>query len=255
MNMELMLYHHPVSTCSQKVRLALAEKGLAFDQHVIDWNKVEHLSDWYLEINPNGVVPTLVHDGQPILDSSVICEYLEETYPDPTISQDSPTGRARMRAWMRYFEEVPTAAIRIPSFNKLFVKALKVDRSASEFEALTEKMPLRKHFYRQMGNAGFSEQATQESLERLRKTLERVEKALADGRDFLLGERYTIADIVLVPTVVRMEDLGLSHIWADLPKMRGWFERVQARPSFAIAYMPGSRVDPASYDIRQGGPA
>ena len=254
-DMEFKLYHHPVSTCSQKVRLALAEKHLAFDQHVIDWNVLEHLSDWYLRINPNGVVPTLVHDGVSIVDSSVICEYIDEVYPEPPIAPRDAKGRAQMRAWMRYFEEVPTVAIRAPSFNKLFVKALKNDRSEAEYDAMTAKMPLRKHFYKQMTADGFPAAMVEESKEKLRKALERVSRALSDGRPYLLGDDYTIADIVLVPTVVRMEDLGLDAIWGDLPQIRDWFDRVQARPSFATAYMSGARVNPADYVITQGLPA
>jgi glutathione S-transferase len=243
--MSLLLYHHPISTCSQKVRLALAEKGLTFDQHVIDWGTQEHLSEAYLRLNPNGVVPTLVHDGQPIVDSSVICEYLDEVFPQPPLSPAGSVDRAKMRAWMRYFEEVPTAAIRVPSFNRLFAKSLKV-LPATRFDAMTEKMPLRKHFYRQMGDQGFSPQATAESMERLSKCLQRVEAALADGRLFLLGTALSIADIVLVPSVVRMEDLGLAAAWDDLPGIARWYARIRARPSFARAFPPGSRVSGGS---------
>lgn len=254
-SMALKLYHHPVSTCSQKVRLALAEKKLGFDQHIIDWTVREHLSDWYLAINPNGVVPTLVHDGVAIPDSSVICEYVDEVFGQPAIAPRDAVGRARMRAWMRYFEEVPTVAIRFPSFNKLFVKGLKREQSAADFDAMTEKMPLRKHFYRQMSDTGFSEQLVAESLERLRKCLARVANALGDGRPYLMGEPYTIADIVLVPSVVRMQDLGLGHVWKDLPAIQTWFDRVQSRPSFDVAYVKGSRVNPANYSLSQGNAA
>lgn len=152
---------------------------------------------------------------------------------------------------MRYFEEVPTVAIRAPSFNKLFVKALKVDRTPAEFDAMTDKMPLRSHFYRQMTSDGFPEQVVAESLEKLRKALARVHDRLSDGRSFLLGDMYSIADIVLVPTVVRMKDLGLDPIWKDLPHVQEWFDRVQERPSFDVAYVPGSRVNPSTYDITQ----
>jgi glutathione S-transferase len=250
--MSLKLYHHPVSTCSQKVRLALAEKKLSFDQHIIDWTTLEHLSDWYLAINPNGVVPTLVHNGQPIPDSSVICEYVDEVFDGAALTPREATARALMRAWMRYFEEVPTVAIRVPSFNKLFVKSLKQERSAAEFDAMTGKMPLRKHFYQLMTDNGFPEQLVAESLEKLRKCLVRVAKALTDRGPFLMGEQYTVADIVLVPTIVRMQDLGLNHIWQDLPAIQTWFDRVQSRPSFDVAYVKGSRVNPANYRLSQG---
>ena len=250
--MTLKLYHHPVSTCSQKARLALAEKGLTFDQHIIDWTTLEHLSDWYLAINPNGVVPALIHDGRPIVDSSVICEYVDEAFGSRTITPTDPYERAQMRAWMRYFEEVPTVAIRFPSFNKLFVKSIKGGRSESDFDAMTQKMPLRKHFYRQMTQTGFPEPLVEESLDKLGKCLARVDRHLQDGRSYLLGEQYTVADIVLIPSVVRMEDLGLHTIWKDLPRVKGWYDRIQARPSFNTAYVKGSRVNPGNYVLSQG---
>lgn len=58
---------------------------------------------------------------------------------------------------------------------------------------------------------------------------------------------YSIADIVIVPTIVRMEDLALDHMWRDLPFVAGWYARVQSRPSFAQAYPEGARVDPAMF--------
>ena len=111
------LYHAHISTCSQKVRLCLAEKGLEWTSHPLDFAKAEHLAPAYLALNPNGVVPTLVHDGDPVIDSSVICEYLQEIAPKQgsSLMPGTPYGRARVRAWMRYIEEVPTAAIRVPS--------------------------------------------------------------------------------------------------------------------------------------------
>jgi glutathione S-transferase len=102
---DLILYHTLFSTCSQKVRFALAKKGLSFESRIVDLSKGEHLEDWYLAINPNGVVPSLVHAGSAITDSSVICEYLDEVFPDPPLSPRDPVCKAAMRAWMRYFEK------------------------------------------------------------------------------------------------------------------------------------------------------
>lgn len=243
--MGIILYHNPISTCGQKVRLALAEKGLAYESRVIDWGKQEHLSDWYLELNPNGVVPTLVHDGQPVVDSSVICEYLEERFPLRPISPDTALGRARMRAWMRYSEEVPTPAIRVPSFNRLFVKGIR-SLSEADYRDLVSRLPLRKHFYQLMDDTGFPRAVYDQAIDKLDQTLSRMEAALADGRDFLLGT-YSIADIVLIPTIVRLEDIELSAMWIDRPNVRRWYAAVQARASFDTAYYPGSRIDPYSY--------
>jgi glutathione S-transferase len=78
----------------------------------------DHLKPEYLKLNPNGVVPTLVHDGAPIIDSSVICEYLDEVFPQRSTTPPDAFGRAQMRAWQRYIEEVPTPATRYAGVGK-----------------------------------------------------------------------------------------------------------------------------------------
>jgi len=71
--MILTLYNCPQSTCSQKVRLSRWKKGLAFEDRPVDRKTRKHLHPAYLALNPNGVVPTLVHNGAVIINSSVIC--------------------------------------------------------------------------------------------------------------------------------------------------------------------------------------
>jgi glutathione S-transferase len=68
--------------------------------------KVDQFEEDYKNLNPNGVVPTLVHDDEVIIDSSIIIEYLDEQFPEPPLSPATPAGRAHMREWMRFFEEV-----------------------------------------------------------------------------------------------------------------------------------------------------
>jgi glutathione S-transferase len=237
------LYHTSFSTCSQKVRLVLAEKQLSYQSRIVDMQAREHVSKEYLRINPNGVVPTLIHDGQVIGDSSVICEYLDEVFPNPALSLKTAHGRAQMRMWMRYLEEVPTAAVRVPSFNLHFRHAVRPD-NREEFAQLTEKLPLRKHFYREMGSQGFADSKMQESIEKLRACFERVERAL-DQRAWLMGQ-FSLADVLLIPSAIRMLDLGLATLWNDLPNVGRWLERVQARPSFPVAYFAGSRLSVCS---------
>ena len=236
----LELYQSDYSTCSQKVRLTMAEKGVTFEDRQISFRKGDHLTPEYLAMNPNGVAPTLVHDGGVVVDSSVIIEYLDEVFPDPPLTPSAPLVRARMRSWLRFIEEVPTVAIRYPSFQKVFVQHFE-NMSAADFEAAAEKRPLRTKFYKEMGQDGFDPQVYEDSLNRLRRTAERMEDTLKDS-PWLAGEAYTLADICVTPTFDRMEDLGMGDVWADLPAVSDWWARIKARPNYAVAYYPGSRV-------------
>jgi glutathione S-transferase len=239
----LTLYNAPHSTCSQKVRICLAEKGLAFEDIRLDLGKgKDQLKPEYLKLNPNGVVPTLVDDGHVIIDSSVICEYLDEKYPAPKLTPDDVVQRAKMRAWMRYLEEVPTAAVRVPSFNMGFLPRFAGLDEASFRAEQSDIRPIRKHFYRRMGPGGFKRADVEAALEQIVSTCARMEAALADG-PWLMGAQYTLADIVVTPSIDRMADLGYSSLWADkYPGVTAWYARMQARPAFQQAYYKGTRM-------------
>ncbi|MGH6988883.1 MAG: glutathione S-transferase family protein [Stellaceae bacterium] len=235
----LELYNSPVSTCSQKVRMTLAEKRLSWTDRPIVFARNDHLSDWYLKLNPNGVVPTLVHDGSVITDSSVINEYLDEVFPDRPLRPSNLVELARMRAWRQYIDEVPTPSIRYPSFNAYFVPIWS-GMSDEEFRAYVEQLPLRKHFYLKMGRTGFPQEEIDAALERLRQTVERMERAL-EQTSWLAHDMFTLADISIMPSIVRMDDLDLHYLWADLPRVADWYARLQQRPAFATTYFPGTR--------------
>ena len=81
----MILHHGWRSSASRRVRLCLEEKGLQYEGHVVDMAEMEHHSPDYLKINPLGVIPTLIHDGKPLHESGTICEYLDETFPDPPL--------------------------------------------------------------------------------------------------------------------------------------------------------------------------
>lgn len=234
------LYHSMFSTCSQKVRYLLAIKGLEYESRLVSLPEGEHLEEWYLAINPNGVVPSLVHNREPVTDSSVICEYLDEVFPETPLTPSDPVARARMRAWMRYFEEVPTAAIRAPSFNALFAKDI-AGKGDAENRRRRERMTLRKHFYAKLGPQGFPRDMVEESTEKLAACIDRVERACSDRGPYLLGSDISIADITLLPTIVRMEDIGMDQIWRDSPGVSHWYALMKSNPAFDRAYPSGSR--------------
>jgi glutathione S-transferase len=239
----VILYNAAQSTCSQKVRLVLHEKNLRFEDIRLNLGKKDQLKPEYLAINPNGVVPTLVDDGQPIVDSSVICEYLDEKFPENSLTPNAIVERAHMRSWMRYLEEVPTAAIRVPSFNRGFL---------SRFDGLDEKRFLeeqvnvrriRRDFFIRMGSPlGFDRDEVANSLHQLSETCERMHAALDRG-PWLLGQQFTLADVLAAPTIDRMNDLGLAYLWEEkYPRVSEWYNRLQARPAFAATYYAGTRV-------------
>ena len=99
------LYHHGSSACAAKTRFALDEKGLPWESRYVDILRGEQFAPEFLAINPKGVVPVLVHDGSVIRESTVICEYLEEVFPDRPIYPRSALERARVRYWTKAVDE------------------------------------------------------------------------------------------------------------------------------------------------------
>ena len=196
----LKLYHANHSTCSQKVRLCLAEKGLGWNSQLVNLATNEHLAESYLKMNPNGVVPTLIHNESVITDSGVICEYLEEVFPDTPMLPVDPVERAVVRAWVRYFDEVPTAAIRVPSFNMAFLTRYDNLDDESFQKEQADVRPIRKQFYERMGRKGFNDAEVDASLDQLRKTMERMEARL-ENNVWISGDIFGLADIIILPLI------------------------------------------------------
>jgi glutathione S-transferase len=239
--MTFTLYNAPQSTCSQRVRFVLQAKKIPFGEVKLDLLAGDQLKPDYLALNPNGVVPTLQHDGAVVIDSSVIIEYLDEIAPEPvTFTPEDPVLRARMRALMHFMDEMPAPAVRVPTFNLAFLPRFAA-MSEDEFKAFAESKPLRREFMLAMGRQGFPQKDMDDALMRLRRTYERVESEIAkSGGPWLLGADISLADVMLMPAIVRMADLGRAGDWSDLPHVQRWYEAISADPAFAPTYYPGS---------------
>ncbi len=240
----LTLYHASHSTCSQKVRFVLHEKRLKFDDIKLNLAKKDQLRPDYLALNPNGVVPTLVDNGVPIIESSVICEYLDERFPQDAMVPEDILERASMRAWMHYIEEVAVPAIRVPSVNRAFLYRFDgLDQKRFEDEQMNVRK-VRKELFERMGSPkGFKRQDVDRALRQLEETCQRMDEAISRRGPWLMGEQLTLADVLVMPSIDRMNDLGLAHIWeGKYPKVSDWYARLQERPAFQATYYPGSRV-------------
>jgi glutathione S-transferase len=176
-----------------------------------------------------------------VIDSAVIGEYLDEIAPQPvSFSPPTPLARAQMRALIHFIDEMPAAAIRVPTFNLAFLPRFAA-MSEPEFLAFAESKPLRKEFMLAMGRQGFSADEMQAALARLARTLTRMDDEIAkSGGPWLLGAAATLADICVMPAIVRMADLGLDTMWRDKPRVARWLATIRAHPAFKPTYYFGS---------------
>ena len=192
-------------------------------------------------------MPTLVHNDEVIIDSSVILEYLDDLFPEIDLRPESALARAQMRVWLRFFEEVPVPAIRIPSYNRVFLRHYQ-NMTEEEFLAVAEKKTLRKDFFLKMGRTGYSEAEMTQAMGKLANTIQRMEQALANGGPWLMGE-YSQADISIIPVIMRMQDLGLGYLWDDCPSVADWFDRYRQRSALINTFYHTSLLSEQYGDV------
>ena len=121
----LKLYKYGNSICTQKVFVLLDAKKIDYEPINVDLFKNEQYNPAYLKLNPKGVVPTLIHDGNVVVESTLICEYIDEVYPNPSFTPESPSQKSRMRLWSKMVDEALFAATREISFSAMFREKLK----------------------------------------------------------------------------------------------------------------------------------
>ena len=230
------LHHAWRSSASRRVRLCLEEKGLKYEGHVVDMAKLEHHSPEYLKINPLGVIPTLIHDGRPLHESGTICEYLDETYPDPPLRPGTPYERAEMRNWIRHIDALIGNLI-------VFNWRHHLQKVAAKWtdEELAEKMKNipskeRQEAWLRVARKPYTEEERDAARAKLVILLDKMEDALKPS-DWLVGKAYSLADIAAAPFVKRIdEEIAPDEVTASKhPRVRDWWTRLQARPAYGRA--------------------
>lgn len=249
----LTLYHHNISVCAQKVRIALVEKGIDFEEIHINLMRSEHLTPEYREINPKAVVPAIVHDGTPVIESTVILEYLEDAFPDtPELRPADALGRARMRLWTKIPDDGLHAACGTVSYGAVFGRQVVAFHGAAHFHERIARLPDRARAARQteMIDRGIEASFMPDHVRLHMKVLREMDRALAND-PWLAGDRFTLADIAILPYAWRLERLGLDRMWANLPRVAHWLARAKARPSWdraMEAYPSLVHADEDDYD-------
>ncbi len=235
----LELYHYWDSVCSTKVRMCLAEKGLEWTGHHVDILAFEQTHPDYLALNPNAVVPTLVHDGRPVIESTVINEYLDEVFPAAPLAPRDPYGRARMRAWVMYEDHLVYPQVKVASFN-LMLRNILTGRTDAELKAMTRTHPNPRQaaLYRRAARSAPKLKEVAAAAATLVEAVRRFEAALSQ-HPWLAGRDFTLADIAMAPMMDRLEHLDMANLWAGAPATADWIARLKERPSYGAA-MPAA---------------
>ncbi|MBX9841662.1 MAG: glutathione S-transferase family protein [Xanthobacteraceae bacterium] len=233
--MALALYHNDMSSCAQKVRLLLAEKGLEWESRHLDLRAGEHQKDWYIKLNPRAVVPTLIDGDIVVPESNVINEYLDERFADPPMKPADPFSRAKMRLWTKQLDEgVHDAGIAILSFGLAF-RHQYISRGEAGKEMLESiPDPAKRERRRDVIEKGLDSPHFKIAIARLLTLYRDMDKALAD-HEWLASDRYSIADAAFTPYVVRLDHLDVMGLLEPTPRTADWYARIKARPSFQDA--------------------
>ena len=236
----LTLYTFHNSICTQKVFITLAEKDLTFDEQLINLFAGEQYDPEYLKLNPKGVVPTLVHDGRAISESSLICEYVDEIWPNPPLLPDDPYLKTRMRQFSKLVDETIFEATRELSFSAMFRERMKnMPEEQRQKRFVNVGDPNKSARLKSTYELGVESPYVFQAIGNWEKALKTMDAALEDfGGPWLLGDMFTLADINMIPYLWRIEYLNLIDIWMDdRPQVAEWWERAKARPS-AVTCIP-----------------
>ena len=198
-----LLYHLPISPYARQVRLVLAEKRLPFEMQI---EKVWERRPEYLDLNPACTVPTLVdEDGTVVTDSTVICEYLEEAYPDTKLLPRTLAERAECRRLVAWFAGKFGQEVAYNLLGEKFMKRL-------------------------LGRGNPDATALRTGYANLRAHLEYI-GWLAETRRWLAGDELTLADFAAAAHLSAL-DFASDVDWSMSEPAKDWYARMKSRPSF-----------------------
>ena len=228
----LALYHFGPVANSLTPLLCLLEKALAFDNRVLDSRKWEHHDPAFRAINPEGMVPVLLHDGRVVRESTVINEYLEDVFPEGPLRPADPWLGAEMRVLTKYVDEYFCPALTVIGAHGAAPFASKIDKG--EMAARLAMMPNEevRRKWATVSEAGYADADLADARRKLGSCIARLEGVLETGGPWLLGDAYSLADIKwysMAPALPRVMPEACNP--GATPAIAGWLERMAARPA------------------------
>jgi glutathione S-transferase len=231
----LHLWHAGLSNCSQRVRLVLEEKGLAWTSHPVDLLNFEHATPEYQAIHPKGLVPALVHDGRTIIDSNDIIEHLDGAFPAIRLS------RSRDRRWLDLADGCQSALRTIS--HEILLKEVRI-LDAARLEDFGRKHRNRDFhaFLHRFATTGFDDEALTGCARVLSSALDQIERQLRETR-FLAGDDIALDDFSWATNIHRLRLMDWPL--AAHPRISDWYFEIEARDSFKAAVVAFEENVPA----------
>ena len=233
----LELYHNDMSVCAQKVRIVLAEKELSWKDRHMNLFKGEARTDEYKKLNPNGVVPTLItENGEIIIESTVITEFLDEAYFFRPLKPDEPYLKAIMRLWTKQLDEgihtSTTAVSNAIAFRHAHVEGKSEEEIKKHFDGIPD--PARREMLRDLTMNGIKSKYFFTAIFRFEKLFSDMDTTLKENK-WLAGNHYSLADIAFTPYITRFEHLNLIELIEQRPNLLNWYNRICERDSYKVA--------------------
>jgi GSH-dependent disulfide-bond oxidoreductase len=224
---------------SGKPLLMLEEKGVKFEYHYVDMGKREQHSPAYLALNPGGTVPTVIHDGHVLTESSPALEYLDAALEGPALRPRDPYRLWRMRWWIRFLDLQYCPSLAMFGGAGASRRMPQLDAEAIEEQVRSIPVPERRRVWRLIMAKQVPEAQLAESNRRIGAGIRLFERALAE-HPYLAGPEYTLADIVAMITVYAMPASRPDEVNdRKTPRYMDWLRRCHARPGTRAAFALG----------------
>jgi len=194
----IQLYESPASPNSQRVKMVLVEKNLAYEAIPVDLRKGEQKKPDFLKLNPYGKVPVIVDGATVVYESLIINEYLEEKYPEPPLMPRDPAQRAKIRILIDY-----GIGHLDPAYQKIRIESAKDEKERNR-------------------------ETLENAKKELKNLLQRFERELGE-QPYLAGD-FSLLDAALVSRFLRFEGFGVLPD-PSLPRLGQWLQRIKDRPS------------------------
>ena len=192
-----------------------------------------------MKLNPNGVVPTLDHDGKIVTESNIIIEYLDDTFPQTPLKPDDTYQTAIMRLWLDAAELQIHKNVNIVSYNKRHVPRMSKLFSKDEQREILMRYPSPEKRAVMLNRLEFGVSGEDElfAIQRLNDVMKKIEKTLNDNK-WLAGDKFSLADIAVAPFIERFEANKMETLidWDKRPRTADWWDRVQSRESYKTTY-------------------